>query len=132
VNNSSEDKPSSIPHEKQQKNDSTKAKVKGYKDMSTKKPIKRTQAKVQSQEIAVTKTEKDSIMSSTNEVSVINQDAKTSIVEGSEECKDSTVNISEYQNGIEQESQNGLAQSSVLVLNASTPEIVSYEVAVGV
>lgn len=132
VNNNSEDKSSSIPHEKQQKNDSTKAKVKGYKDVSSKKPIKKTQAKVQSKEIAVTKTEMDSVMSSTNEVSVIGQDAKTSIVEGSEECKDPTVNISEYQNGIEQESQNGLAQNSVLVLNASAPEIVSYEVAAGV
>lgn len=132
ANNNSEDKSSSIPHEKQQKNDSIKAKVKGYKDVSSKKPIKKTQAKVQSQEIAVTKTEMDSVMSSTNEVSVIDQDAKTSIVEGSEECKDPTVNISEYQNGIEQESQNGLSQNSVLVLNASTPDIVSYEVAVGV
>lgn len=100
--------------------------------MSSKKPIKKTQAKVQSQEITVTKTEMDSVVSSTNKVSVIDQDAKTSIVEGSEECKDPIVNISEYQNGMEQESQNGLAQNSVLVLNASTPEIVPYEVAVGV
>lgn len=132
VNNNSEDKSSSSPHEKQQQNDSFKAKVKGYKDIITsKKPIKKTQAKLQSQEIEVTKIEISSIRSTTNEVSVINQDAKA-VIESNEECKDTTVHISEYQNGMELQSQNDLSQNSALVLNASTPEIVSYEVTVGV
>lgn len=132
MNNNSEDKSSSSPHEKQQQNDSFKAKVKGYKDIITsKKPIKKTQAKLQSQEIEVTKIEISSIRSTTNEVSVINQDAKA-VIESNEECKDTTVHISEYQNGMELQSQNDLSQNSALVLNASTPEIVSYEVTVGV
>lgn len=60
VNNNSEDKSCSSPHGKQQQNDSIKAKVKGYKDVSSKKPIRKTQTKPQSQEKAITKTENDS------------------------------------------------------------------------
>ncbi|PNY04849.1 hypothetical protein L195_g001280, partial [Trifolium pratense] len=135
-NNNSEDKSSSILHEKQQQNDSTKAKTKGYKDVSSKKPIKKTQAKVQSQEIAVTKTELDSARSTANEGSIIiNQDANADIRESIEECKDPPVDISEYQNGVELESQNDLDHNRELVLIESTPEIpeiVSYEVTVGV
>lgn len=117
VNNNSEDKSSSGQHGKQQPNDSIKAKVKGFKDVSSKKPIRKTQTKPQSQEMATTKTEKDSAK---NMVSDISQDAKA----GNEECKDPVVDISEYHNEI--------AQNSGLVSITSTPEIVSYEVAVGV
>ncbi|CAK8571274.1 unnamed protein product [Lathyrus sativus] len=122
VNNSSENKFSS----------SSIAKVKGFKGVSSKKPIRKTQDSVQTQEITVTKTKLDSVESVTNDVQVIKQDVKADIGEGNEESKDSPLDISEYQNGMELESLNELAQSSTLVLNASTPEIVPYEVAVGV
>ncbi|CAL5207497.1 unnamed protein product [Lathyrus oleraceus] len=121
-NNSSENKSSS----------SAIAKVKGYKDMSSKKPIRKTQANVQTQEIAVTKTEMDSVEYVTNDIRVIEQDAKADIGEGNEESKDPPLDITEYQNEMELESLNELAKSSTLVLNASTSEIVSYEVTVGV
>lgn len=131
VNNNSEDKSCSSPHGRQQhKNDSAKAKANGNKDVVSKKPIRKSQAKQQSQEVAITKTEKDSVRSvtttSTEAVSGINQDAKAGIGSYEEECQDPpVVDISEY--------QNDLAQSgAALVLNTSTPEIVSYEVAVGV
>lgn len=120
--NNSEDKSCSSPRGKQQQNDSTKAKVKGYKDVISKKPIRKTQAKQQSQETATSKTERDSVTS---------QDAKAGIG-SNEESQDPPVNNSEYQNGMEPESQNDHAQNGALVLNTSTPEIVSYEVAVGV
>lgn len=100
--------------------------------MSSKKPIRKTQANVQTQEIAVTKTEMDSVESVTNDIQVIEQDAKADIGEDNEESKDPPLDISEYQNEMELESLNELAKSSTLVLNASTPEIVSYEVTVGV
>ncbi|CAI8602324.1 unnamed protein product [Vicia faba] len=132
VNNSSEKKSSLSSHEKQQQNDSTVAKVKDFKDVSSKKPVRKTQAKVQLQEIAVTKTEMGSVKTIiTNNVPVTGQDAKVDIGEGNEESKDPPVDISEYQNEIELESLNELTQSTTLV-NASAPEIVSYEVTVGV
>lgn len=116
--NTSEEKPSSSPHGKQQQNDSTKAKVKGNKEVISKKPIRKTQAKVQSQESAIRKPEKDSVKSTK-----INQDSKAG-TGNNEECHDPPVKNSEYQNEV--------AQNGALVLNSSTPEIVSYEVAVGV
>lgn len=114
MNNSSENKTTS----------SVIAKVKGYKDASSKKPVRKTQAKV-------TKTEMDYGESITKDVLVIEQDAKANI-EGNKESKDPPLDISEYQNGMELEPLNELAQSSALVQNASTPETVSYEVTVGV
>ncbi|KAL2327326.1 hypothetical protein Fmac_020753 [Flemingia macrophylla] len=124
--NSSEEKSSSNPHGKQQQNDLTKAKVKGNKEEISKKPIRKTQPKLQPQETAIKKTEKDSVSSAK-----INQDAKAG-AGNNEECHDPPVNNSEYQNEMELESKDDLAQNGALVLNSSTPEIVSYEVTVGV
>ena len=128
--NNSEDKSCSSPRGKQQQNDSTKAKVKSYKDVTSKKPISKTQAKPQSKEIGSRKTEKESVKSK-SKVSENSQDAKHCIG-SNEECQDPLANNSEYQNGMKLLSENGHAQNSSLVLNSSTPEIVSYEVAVGV
>ncbi|RDX64993.1 Protein WVD2-like 4, partial [Mucuna pruriens] len=117
--NNSEDKYCSSPQAKQQQNDPNKAKVKGNnKEVISKKPNRKSQAKHQSQETAIRKTEKDSVRSNK-----VNQDAKAGI-ENNEECHDPAVNNSEYENEI--------AQNGALALNSSTPEIVSYEVAVGV
>ncbi|TKY53192.1 WAVE-DAMPENED 2 [Spatholobus suberectus] len=123
--NNSDDKSCSSPHGKQQRNESTKAKVKGNKEVISKKPIRKTQAKLQSQETEIRKTEKDCVRSTK-----INQDAKTG-TGNNEECHDPPVNNSEYQNDMELESKNELAQNVALVLNSSTPDIV-YEVTVGV
>ena len=118
--NNSEDKSSSSPHGKQQQNDSTKAKAKGSnKEVISKKPIRKIQAKVQSQESAIRKTEKDSV-----KPTKVNQDAKAG-TGNNEECHDPSVNNSEYQNDMEQESKNDHDQNGALVLNSSTPEIVS-------
>lgn len=125
--NKSADKSCSSPHGKQQQNDPTKAKAKGSnKEVISKKPIRKIQAKVQSQESAIRKTEKDSV-----KPTKVDQDAKAG-TGNNEECHDPSVNNSEYQNDMELESKNELDQNVALVLNSSPPEIVSYEVAVGV
>lgn len=125
--NHSDDKSCSSPHAKQQQNDSTKAKVKGTnKEVISKKPIRKTQAKVQSQETAIGKTEKNPVKSTK-----INQDVKAG-TGNNEECHDPPVCNSEYQDDMELESKTELTQNGALVLNSSTPEIVSYEVTVGV
>ncbi|KAK7345201.1 hypothetical protein VNO77_15777 [Canavalia gladiata] len=120
VNNNSEDKSSSSPHGKQQQNDSTKAKVKGYKEVISKKPLRKTQPKMQSQENTIKKTEKD----------FVKQDGKKGIG-GNEKCKDPPVKNSEHENELELESGNDVVEKGAVVLNSSTPEIV-YEVTVGV
>ncbi|XP_057451595.1 protein WVD2-like 4 isoform X2 [Lotus japonicus] len=126
VNTNLEDKSCSSPRVKQQLNDSTKAKVKGYKDVISKKPNKKSQAKLQPQETATNnnKTESDS----TSKVSETNQDAKAG-VGSNEECQDLPVSNAEFQNGMV---QNDLAENGDLDLNTYTAEIVSYEVTVGV
>ncbi|KAK7278763.1 hypothetical protein RJT34_23799 [Clitoria ternatea] len=123
VNNNPE-KSCSSPCGKQQQNDSTKAKVKGNKEVISKKPIRKTQPKLQSQENAMRKTERDSVRSTTGKASEIKHD--------DEECHDPPVNISDHGNNMELESKNDLAQNGALILNSSTPEVVSYEVVVGV
>ncbi|KAK7392725.1 hypothetical protein VNO78_21171 [Psophocarpus tetragonolobus] len=123
--NNSEDKSCSSPRGKQQQNDATKAKVKGSnKEVISKKPVRKTQAKLQSQEAAIRKTEKDS-----ERLTKVNQDANTG---SNDECYDPPVKNSEYQNDMELETKNDHAQNGELVFNSSTSEIVSYEVAVGV
>ncbi|KAL2566447.1 hypothetical protein AAZX31_19G188900 [Glycine max] len=103
-NNSGEDKTCSIPRGKQQQNDSNK--VKGHKDMVSKKPIRKTQAKVKSQENVTP--------------------------ENKEQCQDTHVNNSECKNDMELQSETGHAPNSTLLLNSTTPELLSYEVTVGV
>ncbi|CAJ1967315.1 unnamed protein product [Sphenostylis stenocarpa] len=126
VVNHSDDKSCSSPHAKQQQNDSTKAKVKGSnKEVISKKPIRKTQAK-QPQETAIGKTENDTVKSTK-----INQDVEAG-TGNNEECHEPPVDNSGYQNDMELESKNELPQNGALVLNSSTPEIVSYEVTVGV
>ncbi|XP_020233110.1 protein WVD2-like 4 [Cajanus cajan] len=124
--NNSEEKSCSSPHGKQQQNDTIKAKIKGNKEVISKKPIRKTQPKPQSQETAIRKTEKDSVSTAK-----ISQDAKAD-TGNNEECHDPPVNNSEYQNEMKLESKDDLAQNGALVLNSSTPEIISYEVTVGV
>ncbi|KAG2403532.1 hypothetical protein LR48_Vigan02g017400 [Vigna angularis] len=127
VVNHSDDKSCSSPHAKQQQNDSTKAKVKGTnKEVISKKPIRKIQAKLQSQETAIGKTENNSV-----KPTKINQDVKAS-TGNNKECHDPPVCNSEYQDDMELESKTELTQNDALVLNSSTPEIVSYEVTVGV
>ncbi|XP_027349347.1 protein WVD2-like 4 [Abrus precatorius] len=105
-NNSGEDKSCSSPHGKQQQNDSTKAK--GHKDVISKKPIRKSQAKLKSQENVITGSK--------------------------EECEDSHVENSECKNEMELQSETGhpIPPNSSLLLNSTTPELVSYEVTVGV
>lgn len=89
-NNSGEDKTCSIPRGKQQQNDSNK--VKGHKDMVSKKPIRKTQAKLNSKENVTT--------------------------ENKEECQDPhDVNNSECKNEMELQSETVHAPNSALLLN---------------
>ncbi|KAK7244760.1 hypothetical protein RIF29_39586 [Crotalaria pallida] len=133
TNNAEEDKSCSSPHGKRQQNDSAKAKVKGHKDVISKKPIKKTQTKLHSKETATNKTEDDSIKSTTmkNDVTGINQDAKA-CTENNEEYQHPHVNNSECKNDMELECETDLPPSNALLLNSATPELVSYEVTVGV
>ncbi|XP_020226489.1 protein WVD2-like 4 isoform X2 [Cajanus cajan] len=103
-NNSGEDNSCSSPRGKQQKNDSNK--VKGHKDVIPKKPIRKTQAKMKSQENVTTASK--------------------------EECQDPHVNNSECKNDMELQSETGHPPNSALLLNSTTPELVSYEVTAGV
>ncbi|RDY07659.1 Protein WVD2-like 4, partial [Mucuna pruriens] len=103
-NNSGEDKYCSSPRGKQQQNDSNK--VKGQKDVISKKPIRKTQAKMKSKENVTTASK--------------------------EECQDPHVNNSECKNDMDLQSEMGHSPNSALLLNSTTPELVSYEVTVGV
>ncbi|KAK7396790.1 hypothetical protein VNO78_17949 [Psophocarpus tetragonolobus] len=103
-NNSGEHKSCSSPRGKQQQNGSNK--IKGQKDLIPKNPIRETQAKLKSQENATT--------------------------ENKEECQDPHDDNSECKNDMELKSEAGLAPNSALLLSPTTPELVSYEVTVGV
>ncbi|KAE9590778.1 hypothetical protein Lal_00023193 [Lupinus albus] len=101
-------------------NDSTKAKVKGNKDVISKKSMKKSQAKLHhSQETVTNKTEDDSVKCCTmNIVTGINQ-----VVEA---CNGSN---EEYQH---LEYETDLPSNGAILLNSTTPELISYEVIVGV
>ncbi|KAJ1390665.1 TPX2, C-terminal [Sesbania bispinosa] len=105
-NHSEEDKSCSSPREKQQQNDSTKAKVKGHKDVVSKKPIRKIQSKLKSEENATTVT--------------------------NEECQHPHVNNLECKSGMELQLETDHPPNGALLLNSTTPELVSYEVTVGV
>ncbi|XP_057745818.1 protein WVD2-like 4 [Arachis stenosperma] len=108
VSNNSEDKSCS-------QNDSvTKSKVKAHKDVTSKKPMNKTQTKPQAKEISK-KTENES------RKSII----KVSGIGSNEECQEAQVNNSEYQRGgMDLGSDNAHGQNN----NAL---VVSYEVTVG-
>ncbi|KAK7284755.1 hypothetical protein RJT34_19508 [Clitoria ternatea] len=103
-NNAGEDKCCSSPRGKQQNNDSTKEK--GHKDVNPKKSIRKVQAKLRSQENAT--------------------------IASKEECQDPHVNKSECKIDMERHSETDHPPNSACLLNATTPELVSYEVTVGV
>ncbi|XP_061372121.1 protein WVD2-like 4 [Gastrolobium bilobum] len=105
-NNSEEDKSCSSPRGKLQHNDSTKEKVKGHKDVISKKPIKQTQAKLKSQENATTGS--------------------------NEEYQYPHVNNSKGKIVLELQAEIDHPPNSALLLNSTTPELVPYEVTVGV
>ncbi|XLS83262.1 hypothetical protein HN51_049093 [Arachis hypogaea] len=108
VSNNSEDKSCS------QNDSATKSKVKAHKDVTSKKPMNKTQTKPQAKEISK-KTENDS------RKSII----KVSGIGSNEECQEAQVNNSEYQRGgMELGSENPHGQNN----NAL---VVSYEVTVG-
>lgn len=111
MNNNSDEKSCSSPHGKQKQNDPTRAKIKCDKDVNPKKPIRKTQAKVQSQETATSKTD-----------AKINQNGKA-CRESNGECQDPSEAI---------ESEENIAPNSAQVTKSQTPEIVAYEVTVGV
>ncbi|KAF7804207.1 Protein WVD2-like 4 [Senna tora] len=95
------------PLGKQQQNDTTRAKIKCEKDVNPKKPIRKTQAKIQSQESADAK---------------ISQNGKV-CRESNGECQDASQAI---------ESEENIAPNSAQIANSQTPEIMAYEVTVGV
>ncbi|CAL0326697.1 unnamed protein product [Lupinus luteus] len=117
-NISEEDKSCSSPHEKNHKNDSTKVKVKGHKDVISKKQVKKSQAMLHCKETA----EGDSIKN----VAVMNQDAEA--FRGSNE----DVKSCECKSEMELECETELATSDAILLNLTTPDLVSCEVSVGV
>lgn len=83
-----------------------KSKVKGHKDVISKKPIRKSQAKLKCEENAT---------------------------RGSnEECQHPHVNNSECKNDMELPSETDHPPNSALLINSTTPELVSYEVTVGV
>ncbi|XP_019444185.1 PREDICTED: protein WVD2-like 4 isoform X5 [Lupinus angustifolius] len=126
-NISEEDKSCSSPHKKNQQNDSTKVKVKGHKDMISKKQTKKSQTMLHSKETATNKTEVDSIKN----VAVINKDAEA-FTGSNEECSNEHVNSSECKNDIELECETELPTSDAILMNLTAPDLVSYEVTVGV
>ncbi|KAE9585338.1 hypothetical protein Lal_00018044 [Lupinus albus] len=126
-NISEEDKSCSSPHGKNHQNDSTKAlKVKGHnhKDVISKKQIKKSQTILHSEETATNKSEGDSMKN----VAVMNQDAEA-FTGSNEEYPNEHVNSS---NDIELECETELPTSDAILLNLTTPDLVSYEVTVGV
>lgn len=84
--------------DKSHANDSTKGKKKGHNDVISKKPIKKTQVKLKSQENATT--------------------------ESNGECQHPHANNSECKNDIELPSETDNPQHSALLLNSTTPELV--------
>ncbi|XP_019426475.1 PREDICTED: protein WVD2-like 4 isoform X2 [Lupinus angustifolius] len=127
-----EDKSCSSPHEKQQQNDSTKAKVKGNKDEISKKPIKKSQAKLHHyQETVTNKTEGDSVKCTMKIVTGINQVAE-SCNGSNEECQHPHVKNSECKNEMELECEKDPQPNGAILLNSTMPDLVSYEVPVGV
>lgn len=92
---------------KQQQNDPTRAKVKCEKDVNPKKPIRKTQAK--------------ETVTSKNDAKVT-QNGKAS-KESNGESQDPSEAI---------ECEENIAPNSAQVTKSQTPEIVAYEVAVGV
>ena len=98
--------------------------------MISKKPIRKTQGKLQPQETANSnKTEGGSNGSTTGKVAGISQDAEAS--KGSnEECQNQDVNNSESKNDMELKSETDVSQNGAVLLNSTTPELVSYEVTV--
>ncbi|CAL0310021.1 unnamed protein product [Lupinus luteus] len=111
-----EDKSCSSPHGKQQQNDSTKAKVKGNKDVISKKPIKKSQEKLhQSQETVTDKTEGDSVKCTMKIITGINQVAEA--CNGSnEEYQDPHVKNSECKNEMELECETDLPPNGAILV----------------
>ncbi|KAI4300603.1 hypothetical protein L6164_033960 [Bauhinia variegata] len=123
-NNSEEDKSCSSPHKKQQKNDSAGAvMVKSDKDVTSKKLIRKSHARLQVQESATSKTKGESLRSTAKKVTETSQKGEV-CVEGNQDSP--PVNNSECKNDIELESEKANAPNSAMVLNSPAPEIVSY------
>lgn len=85
--------------------------MKSDKDVNPKKPIKKIRAKMQSQESATSKTDEK-----------ISQNGKA-CRDSNGECQDPSEKI---------ECEENIAPNSAQVIKSPTPEIVAYEVTVGV
>ncbi|KAI4348852.1 hypothetical protein L6164_009522 [Bauhinia variegata] len=129
VNNSDEDKSCSSlsPQKKQQQNDSAKAvMVKSDKDVTPKKPIGKTQARLLARESADSKTEGESSRSNTRKIKKTSQKGKACKASNEGNQDSPPVNNSESKNDRELESEKVTAPNSAMVLNSPAPEIVSY------
>lgn len=99
-------------------NSSTKGlQAKSNKDAASKKPIRKSQSRLQPQELVVTKTE--------------GKPANPKPEAPGEETKNQALHVSECKDKMDLESAVDTSQNNALVLNSPAPEIMPHEVTVG-
>nr|POF11845.1 protein wvd2-like 4 [Quercus suber] len=120
ANNSSEGGGSCLsPRLNRGQNNSTKGfQAKSDKDDASKKPIRKSQSRLQPQELVVTKTE--------------GKPANSKPEAPGEETKNQALHVSECEDKMDLESAVDTSQNNALVLNSPATEIMPHEVAVGV
>ncbi|KAM4079310.1 hypothetical protein ACB094_09G108100 [Castanea mollissima] len=119
ANNSSEGGGSCLsPHLNRGQNNSTKGlQAKSDKDAASKKPIRKSQSRLQPEELVVTKTE--------------GKPANSKPEAPVEETKNQASHVSECKDKMDLESAVDTSQNNALVLNSPAPEIMPHEVTVG-
>jgi hypothetical protein len=98
--------------------------------VASKKPIRKSQLSLQSQEVAVTKTERKPAKPKPEAPGEENQNQKECRGE-KEESQNQSLCLSEYKDEIDLESTMDTSQNNAPVLNSPTPEIMPHEVTVG-
>ncbi|KAF5473971.1 hypothetical protein F2P56_005917 [Juglans regia] len=98
--------------------------------VASKKTIRKSQTRLQTQESAVTKTERKPAKSKTEDPGEETQNQKECRGEG-EESQNQSMCLSECSDEIDPESEMDTAQNNAPVLNSSTLEIMPHEVTVG-
>lgn len=98
--------------------------------VASKKPIRKSPLSLQSQEVAVTKTERKSTKPKPEAPGEETQNQKACRGEN-EESQNQSLGLSEYKDEIDLESTMDTALNNAPVLNSPTPEIMPHEVTVG-
>jgi len=97
---------------------------------ASKKPIRKSQLGLQSQEVAVTKTERKPAKPKPEAPGEETQNQKACRAEN-EESQNQSLCLSEYKDEIDLEPTMDTAQNNAPVLNSPAPEIMPHEVTVG-